>query len=333
MNPQLADTFGRPVNYARFSVTNACNFACLYCQEAPSGLSQNSLAYAEILRLARILAGLGVQKFRFTGGEPFLRPGFMDFLAAFVAEHPRSDIRVTTNGAYVAEHAETLAKLGIGVNFSLDTFNPTVFAQLTRTSPAVFKDVQKGLHALLLHHVPLKINAVALRPINKVELSLFLEFARQYAVDVRFIEPMAFGKKYRQHDIWTGPEILAEAQKLVRLTPLPQQESTDGPARMFSLSAISENIFHVQGKGRFGLITPRSQHFCATCNRVRVLHNGNLRLCLYSQKEIRLAPLLRHPAMTDARLARVLTLAVQRKPMGNSLAGPAGQPDLAQIGG
>lgn len=326
MSPQLVDAFGRRINYARFSVTNACNFACQYCQEAPSALPQNSLTYEEILRLARILASLGVQKFRFTGGEPFLRPGFMDFLAAFVSEHPKSDVRVTTNGALVAENAEKLAKLGIGVNFSLDTFNPTVFAQLTRTSPAVFADVQKGLHTLLMHHVPLKINAVALRHINKVELPLFLEFAQQHAVDVRFIEPMPFGKKYGQHDIWTGVEILEEAQKLAHLTPLPLQEVTDGPARMYSLSAV-------EGKGCFGLITPRTQHFCATCNRVRVLHNGNLRLCLYSQQEIRLAQLLRHPAITDAKLTQILTVAVQRKPMGNTLPNPDGQPDLAQIGG
>ncbi len=325
----LVDSFGRKITYARFSVTTACNFACSYCQEQPSALPADSLEYGEILRLASILAKLGVTKFRFTGGEPFLRPGFMDFLADFAREHGQFDIRLTTNGSCIQNYAETLARLKIGVNFSLDTFTPSVFATLTRTSETVFFSVMEALQALLACQVPIKINAVAMRGINRQELPAFLDFAMQHAVDVRFIEPMPFGPPQKTEAAWTGEEILADAQQYLRLIPLASHYGTDGPARVFAL----QNAKGQNGKGRFGLITPLSQHFCATCNRLRIRHNGDMRLCLYSEKEIRLAPLLHHSKITDARLARVIQQAVKAKPMGNMLNTPLCHTGLVKIGG
>ena len=331
-SPPLADDKGRAVSYLRLSVTDRCNLRCLYCdgQMRQRLTHHDVLRYEELLDLMGLARGLGIRKVRLTGGEPFARRDFMEFMESARTRFPDLSLRLTTNGTLLAPYAARLAAAGVDrVNISLDTLDPATFARVTGQD--LYAQVRQGLAACLDAGLRVKINAVAMRGVNDHELAGFLDLARELPLDVRFIEFMPMGgAEWKAEQVWSAADILAEAQTLAQLSPLARDDADAGPAQMYSI---------IGGQGRFGLITPLSNHFCGTCNRLRFTSGGVLRTCLFSDHVYRLRPALRHPKLGLDAVARILKLALRKKPVGAELlaARRAGQgvssTSMSSIGG
>ena len=310
----LEDSHGRAVSYLRISVTDRCNLRCTYC--AGEGMEfiphPDILRYEEIMDLMEMSRNLGVQKIRFTGGEPFVRKGFADFMVAAAGRFPEIDMCVTTNATLIGDHVEGLARAGIRrINISLDTMDREKYQRITGRDE--YLTVRENIERCLDADMAVKVNAVAMRGVNDDELPGFIEFARDRALDFRFIEFMPVGQENGWDDslVWTAEEILAEAGKYADLVPVTGEGlRRRGPARMFDIKG---------GKGRIGLISPYTNHFCATCNRLRVTSNGLLRTCLFSDRVYRLRPALRHPRLGAAAVERIIRAAGRGKPIGHDL--------------
>ena len=242
-------------------------------------------------------------------------------------------VSITTNGVLLCEFAKSLRNAGLsGLNVSLDTLRQDRFMQIARR-PGL-DDVLAGIDAALeAGFTSVKINMVVMRGVNDDELADFAELARHRPLHVRYIEFMPMGgcTVWTEDVFWPAEDILAKARELAELTPVklpPDRHS--GPARMFTIAG---------GKGRFGLITPLSSHFCGSCNRLRITPDGHLRTCLFSDKEYRLRPMLRHPRLGPEAVARVMRLALRKKPLGYRLlreqagAGEAIHGMMSAIGG
>jgi len=328
----MTDGFGRTVNYLRLSVTDRCNLRCLYCSSPdvrfiPHG---DILRYEELIQLVDLAHSLGIGKIRLTGGEPLARRNFLFLLESIMARHPDIDLRLTTNGVLLPGKAAVMKELGVGaINISLDALNPETFERITGRDE--FRAVRKAIDEVLAQGPRLKINAVGLKGVNDGELKHFLNFAMEHPVDVRFIEFMPMGGQtvWSPESYWSADEILADAARMVELSP-EASGKRDGPARMFRLAG---------GKGRFGVISPMSNHFCDSCNRLRITPDGRLRTCLFSDREYRLRPLLRNPKLGLEAARRVLLLALARKPRGYELLklrqarDPAALKRMSAIGG
>jgi cyclic pyranopterin phosphate synthase len=309
----IRDGHDRSVTYLRVSLTDRCNLRCLYCN---AGNTFNLLPHEKILRyeeiygLLTLLPAHGISKVRLTGGEPLVRRGVLPFLEQILALD--LDIRLTTNGALLAPHAASLAAMGLKrVNISLDTLRREVFQSITGVD--AFLDVRRAIDACLEAGVQVKINAVAMRGINDVDLPGFLQLASELPVEVRYIEfmPMGGGTAWREELFWPAADILEQAKRLADLEPLrAESQETAGPARRFALRG---------GKGVLGLISPMSNHFCGSCNRLRLTCDGRLRTCLYSDKEYRLRPILRNPKLGPEQAMRVMALATRNKPIGHEI--------------
>ncbi len=314
MNAPLEDSHGRAVSYMRISVTDRCNLRCTYC--AGEGMEfiphPDILRYEEIMELIAMSRNLGVQKVRFTGGEPFVRKGFADFMVAAAGRFPDIDMCVTTNATLIGDHVKGLARAGIRrVNISLDTMDRAKYERITGRDQ--FEIVRANIDRCLDAGMTLKINAVALHGFNDDEMGAFVDFARTRPLDFRFIEFMPVGLETGWDDskVWTAEEILAEARKHADLELVSgDAQRRRGPARMYAIKG---------GLGRIGLITPYTDHFCATCNRLRITSNGLLRTCLFSDKVYRLRPALRHPKLGMPFVERIIRAAGKSKPIGNDL--------------
>jgi cyclic pyranopterin phosphate synthase len=308
----LTDVKGRSVSYLRLSVTDRCNLRCLYCDSRTrQWLTHDEvLRYEEFLELMGLGMRLGIGKVRLTGGEPFARKGFMEFVEAARSRYPALDLRLTSNATLIAPFAPRLAAAGVTrVNISLDTLDPAIFARITGTD--LYHDVRQGIDACLAAGIQVKLNAVAMRGVNDSELAGFLELARRHPIDVRFIEYMPMGgSDWRPEQVWRAADLLAEASVLAELAPLARDAGDSGPAQMFRIAG---------GAGRFGLITPLSNHFCGVCNRLRITSGGVLRTCLFSDRVYRLRNALRHPKLGLAFVERILRQASQAKPLGFEL--------------
>ena len=288
----LEDGHGRTVRYIRLSVTDRCNLRCTYCR---SGMEtfiphESVLRYEEMEQLVDMAMDMGVEKVRLTGGEPFARKGFADFLERLRAAHPALDIRVTTNGTLIGPHIQTLKAIGLNaVNLSLDTFDRDKFEQITGRD--LFGKVRENMDALLDAGIPFKLNAVAMRGFNDDELPAFIDYAMRHPIDVRFIEfmPMGEGTRWSDSCFWSAPDILDAVKGLA---PVEQEQRNGGPARLYTLSGPDG-----PGLGRLGLISPLSSHFCTSCNRLRITSDGALRTCLFDDREYRLRNALRHPKL------------------------------------
>lgn len=334
MHKILEDTHGRKASYLRVSVTDRCNLRCTYC----AGEGKEFIPHPDILRYEEILdfiglsVNLGIEKVRFTGGEPFIRKGFGEFMIKAAELYPKLDLCVTTNATLIKDYVKPLAEAGIRrVNISLDTLDRSRFEKVTGRDQ--FHEVRANIDRCLEAGMTVKVNAVAMRGLNDDELPAFIEFARNNPLDMRFIEFMPVGLETGWDDnvVWKSEDLLAEAQKLAELIPAEGGEATqNGPARMFSIAG---------GKGRIGLISPYTNHFCGTCNRLRLTSDGNLRTCLFSDKVYRLRPVLRHPKLGLAAVEKILRKASRHKPIGNDLLQkmPAGKgvcrTRMASIGG
>ena len=334
MHKLLEDNHGRKASYMRVSVTDRCNLSCSYCAgEGHEFIPHPTiLRYEEILDFIGMAVNLGVEKIRFTGGEPFVRRGFPDFMIKAATLYPTLDLCVTTNATLIGEHIKPLADAGIRrVNISLDTLDQARFEKVTGFDR--YHDVRANIDRCLEAGMKVKVNAVAMRGFNDDELPAFVDFARNRALDMRFIEFMPVGLETGWNDktVWKSEELLAEAQALATLIPAAGEgEKLNGPARMFSIEG---------GLGRIGLISPYTNHFCGTCNRLRLTSDGNLRTCLFSDRVYRLRNILRHPKLGLAKVEQVIRRASRHKPMGHELLErmPAGmgvcRTRMASIGG
>ncbi|EPR37319.1 molybdenum cofactor biosynthesis protein A [Desulfovibrio sp. X2] len=331
---RAADSHGREVSYLRLSVTDRCNLRCAYCWSCQNmRFLQHSdiLSYEEMLECIAAARDLGISKVRLTGGEPFVRRGCLDFVAAIRGRFPDVDVRLTTNATLLEGVPARLAELGVRrINISLDTLDRATFERVTGRD--FFDRVRTAIDESLAAGLRVKINAVAMRGINDHELPGFIDLARRLPLDVRFIEhmPMGGGVPWDPSRCWPADEILEEAAKLADLVPEEDANEARGPARMYRIT---------DGAGRLGLISPLSNHFCNTCNRLRITADGRLRTCLFSDKEYSLRPLVRSRLGDRDHLARVLRRALLSKPVGVELlkarrqGAPVAERRMSAIGG
>ena len=309
----LIDPFARAIRYLRVSVTDRCDFRCTYCMaEHMSFLPKAELLTLEELdRLCTAFVHLGVDKLRITGGEPLVRRNIMTFFQA-MARHLRSgalsELTLTTNGSQLAKYAQGLADLGVKrVNVSLDTLDPEKFAKITRWGR--LPQVLQGIEAAKKAGLRVKINAVALKGVNDVELFDLLEWCAREDHDITFIEVMPMGEmgeEARLDQYWSLKDLRAQMATRYTLADLP--ERSGGPARYMRLEETGQKV---------GFITPLSHNFCESCNRVRLTCTGELFMCLGQEDMADLrAPLRAHPD-DDRALEQVIRAAIARKPKGH----------------
>lgn len=305
----LTDSFGRSITDLRISVTERCNYRCLYCRTgqgetpaaaAPSG---EELSWAELERLARAFVGLGIRKVRLTGGEPLLRPGLVDFVAT-VAALGVTDIALTTNGHLLAPLAAPLRRAGLTrVTVSLDSLQPDNFARITRV-PGGLDRVLEALDAAAAAGLwPLKVNVVLLRGYNDAEIEDFARFARRRDCVVRFIEfmPLEQGSLWSRDRVVPMDEIVQRISRVHALDPLPRKPG----------ETACRYRFHDGADGEIGIVAPVTSPFCNQCTRIRVTADGKLRTCLFSLREWDLKPALRDS--DGAALADRIRRAVAQK--------------------
>ncbi len=322
----MQDQYGRTIEYLRLSVTEACNFRCLYC--APDGHIQPSappLTLSEIERLVRVAVSLGLDKIRLTGGEPLVRRDIVEIVRAISALDGVRDLSLTTNGFRLAGLARPLAQAGLRrVNLSLDTLRRERFAQIV--GRAAFDAVWQGIEAAEVAGLaPLKLNVVALRGLNDDELPDFARLTLERAWHVRFIELMPVGtseatrKFFEEHFISAG-ELQA---RLEGLEPVSSPYG-NGPARTYRLP---------RARGTIGFITPASQHFCSACNRIRITAHGTARACLFGAQELNLRAALQDSSDTPVRelLAQAIGAKPECHPWGSSFT--ILKQAMSQIGG
>ncbi len=325
----LVDSWQRQINYLRISVTDLCNLNCVYCSAGfiPRLSHDDILRYEEIERIVRVAASMGISKVRLTGGEPLARPDFVKLVAMIARIEGIDDVAVTTNGILLSKYARELKEAGLSrVNVSLDTLKRERFQQITGGDKlaAVLSGI-KAAHRVGLE--PVKINTVVMRGKNDDEI---LDFGRKTIADgwhVRFIEFMPFGTCGTE-GVETVPtsEIYERLQALGNLEPFAGPAG-NGPARYYHLP---------DSKGSVGFITPMTEHFCATCNRLRITSDGQLRPCLLGNDEVDLKEALRNGAGDD-EIKRLIQHAVLIKREEHHLSGEfapeAVTRSMRQIGG
>jgi len=304
----LTDKFGRRISDLRISITDRCNYKCVYCRSGNDGPQFPEMSIADYLRIARIFIGLGITKVRLTGGEPLLRKGIVEMVHELshmrtLEGHPL-DIAITTNGHLLADMAQPLADAGLTrVTVSMDAVDPTEFARITRV-PNGYDRVLAGIRAARNAGLsPVKINCVLLRGFNDDQIGAFGRFARQEGVVVRFIEFMPL----EEDRVWS-PEIVITLDEIVRRMAefMPLREI--GHVR----SETARRYAFDDGVGEIGIIAPVSHPFCGHCSRVRVTSDGKIRTCLFSVREHDLAALMRNGA-SDEELAAFICQTVDHK--------------------
>jgi cyclic pyranopterin phosphate synthase len=325
----LSDSFHRPINYLRISVTDRCNLRCVYCMpaEGVSLVSHNDiLTYEEIYTVARAAAELGINKIRLTGGEPLIRSGLPKLIEMLAKIDGIDDISLTTNGTLLGRYAAELKQAGLRrVNVSLDTLKPDRFKLITRHANELGKVLEGIKVARSVGLNPVKLNMVVMAGINDDEL---LDFAAKTITEewhVRFIELMPF--------VGEGtavPRFVSASEMRRRLEPMGELEPClhsmgNGPAKYFRFP---------KAKGAIGFITPVSEHFCFQCNRMRLTADGRLRPCLLSDYEVDLKQPLRS-GISSSGLKELFKQAVAGKPQRHQLAKgyvPKQRP-FSQVGG
>lgn len=269
----MKDQFDREITYLRVSVTDLCNLRCRYCM--PDGVCQKRhediLSFEEITEIVAAAAELGVRKVRVTGGEPLVRKGCVDLVRMIAAIPGVEEVDMTTNGVLLARDAAALKAAGLRrVNISLDSLDPEKYAYIT--GGGSLQDAIAGIKAAFdVGLTPVKINTVLIGGFNDDEIPAFVELTRSYPVELRFIELMPMGGQFGKDAYVPGGRVL---EAVPALSPIPQD---GGVAQLYQLT---------DGKGRVGLISPLSRHFCGTCNRLRLTSEGHLKPCLHSNQEI-----------------------------------------------
>lgn len=309
----LTDSFGRVHNNLRISVTDRCNIRCVYCMpESVQFLPRaDLLSFEEIERFAKVAAPLGIDKLRLTGGEPLVRRYLPDLIERLVRIPGIKDVGLTTNGILLAPMAGALWDAGLRrINVSLDTMDPARFTELTRRPG--FEQVIKGiLAAKEAGFDPVKINAVAIKGVTESDVAPLARFAREHALELRFIEymPLDADNHWERDKVLFAAEILDRlAAEVGPLTPAPDQDP----------KAPAADYDYLDGGGRVGLIASVSRPFCMSCNRIRLTADGKLRNCLFALDETDVRALIRGGA-TDDQIALALRESVAGKWEGHQI--------------
>ncbi len=308
----LIDPFARAITYLRVSVTDRCDFRCTYCMTEHMTFLPKAdlLSLEELDRLSSAFIALGVEKLRITGGEPLVRKGILTYFQA-MKRHLDSgalkELTLTTNGSQLAKFAGDLAACGIKrINVSLDTLDPTKFAEITRWGR--LPQVLEGINAAKSAGLRVKINAVALKGFNEDELFPLVEWCGREGHDLTFIEVMPMGEMgdvHRLDQYWDLKDLRARLATRFTLTDLA--ERTGGPARYVRLNETGQKV---------GFITPLTHNFCESCNRVRLTCTGELYMCLGQEDRADLrAPLRASP--DDAVVIAAIREAISHKPKGH----------------
>ena len=327
MSAALKDQFGRSIEYLRISVTDRCNFRCLYCMPA-EGLpwlpKTEILSYEEIGAVIAQLAPLGLRRVRITGGEPTIRPNLEQLVRLLRSVPEIDDIALSTNGAKLPALAATLRAAGLDrINMSADSLRPDRIAAIARRNVG-FDPVEAALAAERVWLGPIKINVVVMRGINDDEIKDFARITITHPWHVRFIELMPVGEMSGltwQHVV-PSDEVLSRIGEVAALTPDGGPPRGNGPAKYYKLDGA---------RGTVGVITPMTHTYCASCNRVRLTADGRLRTCLFGDHEVMLRDALRaglplEPLFRDALANKPKEHALLQMKVGGLRA-------LSQVGG
>lgn len=307
---KLVDQFGRTVDYIRLSITDRCDFRCVYCMsENMQFLPRDEvLSLEECARLVKIFVGLGVSKVRITGGEPLVRKNALWLFEEIGHLEDLSELVLTTNGSQLESQAAALKKAGVKrINISIDSLKPERFKKITRTGD--LNKVLTGLQASInAGFEGIKINTVLMRSSNDDEATDLVQFAINQKIDISFIEEMPLGEvdHTRESTFVSNIDTLKLLQN--RFTLLPSAKTTGGPARYWQVANSNTKI---------GFISPHSHNFCESCNRVRITCKGELYLCLGQTDKIDLMPLLRKYPNDDAPIIAAIIGSMQIKPKGH----------------
>jgi GTP 3',8-cyclase len=304
----LSDKFGRAITDLRISITDRCNYKCVYCRTGNEGALYGDLPFADYLRMCRVLVDLGIRKIRITGGEPLLRKGVVDFVRELGQLHASDDIpldlAITTNAHLLAEMAQPLKDAGLNrATVSMDAVDPDRFARITRV-PTGYENVRAGIRAARGAGLwPVKVNCVLMRGFNEDQIVAFGKFAREEGVIVRFIEfmPLEEDRVWSPDVVVTLDEILRSMTEYRPLLEIPHERSETARRYRFD-----------DGIGEIGIIAPVSHPFCGHCSRIRITSDGKIRTCLFSVWDHDLYGLMRRGA-SDHELGEFIRSVVQRK--------------------
>jgi cyclic pyranopterin phosphate synthase len=303
----LHDKFGRQITDLRISITDRCNFRCVYCRSAdPENYRDHDeiLSWPELDRLARVFLNLGIRKIRITGGEPLVREGVEDYIERLHALGVE-DLSMTTNGHLLADRCERLIQAGLRrINISLDSLDPTKFEKITRTKS--FAAVMRGIDAAQNSRLaPAKINAVLVRGTNDDEVEAFAAFARERGVIMRFIEfmPLDADRHWTRGLMVPAAEIYQRIHSRWPLEQVPHERSETARKYRFADGA----------PGEIGLIAPVTQPFCGHCSRIRLTADGKLRTCLFSKDDHDLRGLLREGASDDDLVIYIRSVVMEKE--------------------
>lgn len=301
----LTDSFGRHHTYLRISLTERCNLRCQYCmpeEGVPLTPGDQLLRTDEIVRLAKHFVRNGVRKIRLTGGEPTLRKDLLDIVGALSKLEGLEQVSMTSNGVTLSRTLPQLVQAGLGqVNISLDTLHEKKYGFLSRRNG--FHKVWKCLEMAEQYFDPVKINCVVMRGLNDDELCDFVGLTENRNFDVRFIEYMPFdGNKWNTRKMVPYREIIKTIKE--RWPSIEKlQDGTNDTSKAYKVSGF---------RGQFGVISSMSEHFCGTCNRLRITADGNLKVCLHGNAEVSLRDAIR-AGMEDDELSELIGQAVGRK--------------------
>lgn len=308
MTSTLVDGFGRNIDYVRISVTDRCDFRCVYCMAEDMTFlpRQRVLTLEEIERSARMFVANGVKKIRLTGGEPLVRQGIVDLCRNISAIDGLRELVMTTNGSQLDKYAQPLVDAGVKrLNISLDSLCPERFRAMTRVGD--LQQVIRGIEAARdAGFESVKLNSVIINGTNDDEILDLAGFAVDNGLDITFIEEMPLGQvgRSREHALFASEQVRELLQQRYRL--LPSTENTGGPARYMRLQDHAQT--------RVGFISPHSNNFCNTCNRVRLTVEGKLLLCLGNEHDLDLKALLRRYPLEDQPVMSAVRKALRYKP-------------------
>ena len=320
---QLTDKFGRKISYLRLAVTDRCNLRCQYCMPAHGAAivdKKELLSYKEMYRIARVLSELGVNKVRLTGGEPFVRKDFVNFLESLSFNDKLDEINITTNGALISNHIDKLEEIKINaVNLSIDSLNKEKFAKITRRH--VFASVYDTFEKLEKSNLKLKLNVVVQSGFNTDEIIDFVELSKEKDIAVRFIEEMPFnGNGQRPMDeVWNYTKIIEHIR----------QHYFEVETLISKKSSTSKNFKIPNYIGSFGIIPAFTRTICNDCDRIRITATGMFKNCLFDGGVFNVRDFIRNGA-SDNELKELFISTVHKKPENGFIAEAARGNDVSE---
>lgn len=306
----LADAFGRRITYARLSLTDRCNFRCLYCmphEGMPFIPHEHIMSYEELLRLCRVMVSLGISRFKVTGGEPLCRKGAVGFIRDLARLPGVEEVSLTSNGALLEPHSAELATAGVRrITFSCDAFEQETFARLSRSDTSL-QTVLRAMERAAENGMLVKVNTVPLKGYNDSQLVPLARYALERGYHIRFIELMPVGKARSLEGLPQDAIFAALAREFGPLLPV-KRKTGNGPAVVYEVDGYP---------GLIGFIAALSGRFCDSCNRVRLTATGFLKTCLCHDAGVDCRTSARSGA-TDEQLASLIRNAVRDKPLGHT---------------